>query len=345
MLEPKDFPQMWQKPSSQDLRSCLQSLEMSPTIWSHTSRQSQIEEDQEATAYVRREMSMYLSSIVKSGLTWIDDEEEKEFIWSEASRRLSERCGRTAMGEITRRWPFRGSEQPNEFELIIREPPLTGDSLGHKTWGSSYVLARHLPQLTSTSLARLFAESQKESRLTVLELGSGTGLLGIAAAALWKVDIVMSDLPEIMANLHHNADANRSVVESLGGSLKDGALTWGSTSKGEVDQALFGEKNQFKIVLAADPMYDDIHPVLLAGAFSEHLSFDSDSRAVVMVPLRDETTRNLLKTFRASMEAGPDVLQCIEEGTLDGQDDWGEGDDSSLISCWWGVFARTQANT
>ncbi|KAG7138396.1 Protein-lysine N-methyltransferase EFM2 like protein [Verticillium longisporum] len=210
-------------------------------------------------------MSMYLSSIVKSGLTWIDDEEEKEFIWSEASRRLSERCGRTAMGEITRRWPFRGSEQPNEFELIIREPPLTGDSLGHKTWGSSYVLARHLPQLTSTSLARLFAESQKESRLTVLELGSGTGLLGIAAAALWKVDIVMSDLPEIMANLHHNADANRSVVESLGGSLKDGALTWGSTSKGEVDQALFGEKNQFKIVLAADPMYDDIHPVLLAG--------------------------------------------------------------------------------
>lgn len=95
MLEPKDFPQMWQKPSSQDLRSCLQSLEMSPTIWSHMSRQPQIEEDQEATAYVRREMSMYLSSIVKSGLTWIDDEEEKEFIWSEASRRLSERCGRT----------------------------------------------------------------------------------------------------------------------------------------------------------------------------------------------------------------------------------------------------------
>ncbi|KAG7132351.1 Protein-lysine N-methyltransferase EFM2 like protein [Verticillium longisporum] len=195
MLEPKDFPQMWQKPSSQDLRSCLQSLEMSPTIWSHTSRQPQIVEDQEATAYVRREMSMYLSSIVKSGLTWIDDEEEKEFIWSEASRRLSERCGRTAMGEITRR----------------------------------------------------------------------TGLLGIAAAALWKVDIVMSDLPEIMANLHHNANVNRSVIESLGGSLNDGALTWGSTSEDEVDQALFGEKNQFKIVLAADPMYDDIHPVLLAG--------------------------------------------------------------------------------
>ncbi|KAM0288051.1 hypothetical protein ACHAQH_000119 [Verticillium albo-atrum] len=135
-----------------------------------------------------------------------------------------------------------------------------------------------------------------------------------------------------MANLHYNVDANRATIEALGGSLDDGALTWGSVSEDEVDQDLFGEKNQFKIVLAADSIYDDIQPNLLAIALSEQLSFDSISRAVVMVPLRDEITKSLLRTFKAYMEAGPDVLSCLEEGTLDGQDDWGGGDDSSLIT-------------
>ncbi|KAM0335347.1 hypothetical protein ACHAQA_000392 [Verticillium albo-atrum] len=340
MLEPKDFPQMWQKPSSEDLRACLQQLELSPPIWSHTSGRSQIMEDQEATAYIRREISMYLYSIIKSGLAWIEDDEEREIIWSEASRRLSERCGRTAMGEITRRWPFRQDEPLHAFELIIREPSITGDSLGFKTWGSSYVLARHLPQLTSTSLSRLFNEDERDPRLTVLELGSGTGLLGLAAAALWKLKVVLSDLPDIMSNLHHNVEANRATVEGLGGSLSDGALTWGGVSEDEVDQKLFGKKNQFKIVLAADSLYDHVQPALLTSAISEHLSFELESRAVVMVPLRDEITKNLLKTFRALMESEPGVLSCVEEGTLHGQDDWGEGDDSSSVTCWWGVFSR-----
>ena len=89
-----------------------------------------------------------------------------------------------AMGEITRQWPFNEDEaSPTAFELTIREPPLTGDSLGLKTWGSSYVLAQHLPHIGSTSLFRLFDESLGQPPPPVLELGSGTGLLGLAAAA------------------------------------------------------------------------------------------------------------------------------------------------------------------
>lgn len=41
-----------------------------------------------------REISAYLSTIIKSPLSWLDDE-DREAIWDEASRRFSERCGRS----------------------------------------------------------------------------------------------------------------------------------------------------------------------------------------------------------------------------------------------------------
>lgn len=90
-------------------------------------------------------------------------------------------------------------------------------------------------------------------------------------------------------------------------------------------------------------MYDDDHPSLLAGAFSEQLALEDDARAVVMVPLRDETTKRLLKSFRDAMGRQDPPLTCIEEGILDGQDDWDEAEEGNQVNCWWGIFAREQS--
>ena len=148
------------------------------------------------------------------------------------------------MGEITRSWPF--NLPPTPFSLAIKEPAITGDSLGFKTWGSSYLLALQLPILASTSLFRLFDESLGEPRPRVLELGSGTGLLGLAAAAIWGLEVAMSDLPSIVPNLAANAEANSEVLSSMGASVDVGALTWGCDVD-EIDQRLFGTPNQFKV--------------------------------------------------------------------------------------------------
>ncbi|SPO02344.1 related to putative N2,N2-dimethylguanosine tRNA methyltransferase [Cephalotrichum gorgonifer] len=330
-----DFPQLWERPPFEALLACLESLELKPRVWNPRGSRNVVADDQEATFADKREEAIYLSSIVKSGLEWIADD-DKETLWDLASRRMSERSGRAGMGTMTRSWPF--DTLPNPFTLTINEPAITGDSLGFKTWGSSHLLALHLPLLASTSLFRLFDESLGEPRPRILELGSGTGLLGLAAAATWGVHVTMSDLPAIVPNLAANAEANEKVLRERGASVDVGTLTWGSSDEG-VDERLFGTPNQFKIVLAADPIYDDDHPVLLHDAISKQLSLGTDARAVVMVPKRDAVTLTLIDSFLALMATGEAPMDCLEHGELRGQDDWAADEDEE-VKCWWGVFGR-----
>jgi hypothetical protein len=249
---PKDYPQVWERPCFQDLLACLKHLHIEPPIWDPTTSKKVIREDQENVARYRREVVSYLSSIVSSRLKWIEDDGEKEIIWEEACRCLSERCGRAGMGEITRRWPFRNRNPP--FELVVREPPIIGDSLGHKTWGSSYLMALLLDDIASSSLAHLLSESLP-APLSILELGSGTGLLGMATAAMWKAEVVLSDLPDIMANLNFNIDKNRAAVEQLGGKLSSGKLAWGSDNGND---PRFSPLNQFDVGISSDQSHSTL---------------------------------------------------------------------------------------
>jgi len=150
------------------------------------------------------------------------------------------------MGEIIRRWPFE-SDEYSPFSLTIREPPLTGDSLGLKTWGSSYVLAQLLHRFGAGPLSHLITASntKAEPLLEVIELGSGTGLLGLAAACVWRASVILTDLPEIMPNLIHNAELNRSLVEERGGRVDAAALTWGGDE--ETVDPRFRQGNRRKV--------------------------------------------------------------------------------------------------
>lgn len=88
-----------------------------------------------------------------------------------------------------------------EIELV--EPTLTGDNVGHKTWLSAYLLARHLPVMIEKlhphphpSVQSLIPNPSRPMR--ILELGSGTGLVGITAAALLPhAHVRLTDLPEV----------------------------------------------------------------------------------------------------------------------------------------------------
>lgn len=332
---PEELPRLWQKPAFEELLDCLDKLQIKPPVWRSKQSRTDVLSEQNAVFKDRREVNQFLSSVVSSSLAWIDNDDQREELWTVASRRLAERCGRTAMGEITRSFPF-VREDGGAFDLTIREPPITGESLGLKTWGSSYTLARLLPQFASDSLSHLLG-GQQGSETQVLELGSGTGLLGLAAACFWHTPVILTDLPTIIPNLTYNVDINRSIAEAVGGRVDAAPLTWGDHS--QTDER-FRRPHQYQLVIVADPLYDDDHPSLLAGAIHEQLSHGPDARVLVMVPLRDEVTRKLKSTFQEQLLHQRLPLVCIDESLATGQDDWGDDDEGQEVTCWWAIFKR-----
>lgn len=91
---------------------------------------------------------------------------------------------------MTRTWVIPMSLGIPETKIELREPPLTGDWLGLKTWGTSYVISKKLEHIGTEYLAHLHGKSSPGAH-QVLELGAGTGL--VSPKVKW---IVQSSLIE-----------------------------------------------------------------------------------------------------------------------------------------------------
>jgi D-xylulose reductase len=344
-----DLPQLYTKPSAETILQTLAFLTSTPPSWDRSHVDPTSEETASSgskhtaepqTTQVNPEgVTRYLTSIVSNSLRWIDDEEVKEEIWNQASSRLSERSGRTAMGAMSR--SFRIPTSNGSFDLNIHEPALTGDDLGLKTWAASYLLAKRLHTLD-------VIQSDAQQRLQVLELGSGTGLVGLAMAGL-GADVVLTDLPSIHSNLARNSDSNSVVVALGGGSTRTGVLDWTNPTRCElISNIASGTQNEvittkFSLILAADSLYSPEHPHMLVDTVAAWLSEDKDARVIVEFPYRDAYLPEI-KTFRERMtKLG---LRIVGEGEEKGFDDWGtsgangDEDEDTLVTCWWSIWAR-----
>jgi len=210
---------------------------------------------------------------------------------------------------------------------------ITADNLGLKTWASSYLLARRLCILSSTLPIPSPA----------LELGSGTGLVGIACAAVLGANTTLTDLPPIIPNLTRNVTLNHMRAQPLTnvGRMEVKVLDWADPPVPN------GEPEKYPLVLAADPLYSPSHPELLVSMFSLWVRRCKGARVVVEFPLR-QRYEDVREDFWERMLAKG--FSLVEDGVDVGWDDWGgcvcgtqgEEVEQAKVRCWWGVYMWTE---
>ncbi|KAL5557286.1 hypothetical protein UlMin_039522 [Ulmus minor] len=138
----------------------------------------------------------------------------------------------------------------NDSTLLIRQLPSQG--LSFQLWPAATTLVTLLDDHRcdpSKSPLAPFLPSRRP--LKILELGSGTGLVGIAAAATLGASVTATDLPHVIPNLQFNVDENAAVLKSNGGEVIAAPLRWGEAEDVEV----IGR--EFDLILASDVVYHD----------------------------------------------------------------------------------------
>lgn len=231
-----------------------------------------------------------------------------------------------AQPTLTRTFSIPISSSPTSpLQIQLREPSLTADNLGHKTWLTSYLLARRLPSLLSLDMCNSYPHA-----IRILELGSGTGLLGITAAALYPdATVHLTDLEEIVPNLEANVKANESLFseEKL---PTVGVLDWSLASSQATAQ-------RYNLILASDPLYSPSHPAWVVNTVFSYLDDDPIARVIIELPLREAYVPEV-EELRSRLADGG--LTLLDSGEEFGTEDWGDktvyGRDQ--VRCWWGVW-------
>lgn len=138
--------------------------------------------------------------------------------------------------------------------VVIRQLPSQG--LSFQLWPAATslfsLLDLHRSHPSTSPLSPSLSSPSPRCRLRILELGSGTGLVGITAALTLSADVTVTDLPHVLPNLEFNARANSDVLARHGGSVEVAALCWG-----EVDQMEGLVGREYDLVLGSDVVYHD----------------------------------------------------------------------------------------
>lgn len=207
-------------------------------------------------------------------------------------------------------------KDPSSNERVtvqLSVPLLKADNLSLATWGSSYVLSNLLHRLKPPNL-------RSDGPVAVLELGAGTGLVGLSAAALWKTDVVLTDLAPILPGLAANIALNHALLDSNNARVSCGTLDWNTPERllftadppgADAREIQNDEANKASVILAADTMYWEHHPRLISQSIFAWLQRSPDSRAIICYSMRTAYLE-YMQEFYERMESGG--MELVVEG-------------------------------
>lgn len=220
-------------------------------------------------------------------------------------------------------------EQGSTITVHISEPDgLSAENLSLSTWGASFVLANNLHKVSLPHVPSSHPPN-------VLELGAGTALVGLSAAAIWRANVTLTDLPAIVPGLVTNASLNRTLLREKNASAAAGSLDWTEPDKirfSDSKEVQAGLASKYQVILAADTIYDEDHPRLLTNTITTWLAPGPDSRVILCYPLRMAYIDHV-RDFWERMEAAG--LECCEEGKAAGTEEWNEVSHTPYEWCIW----------
>lgn len=254
----------------------------------------------------------YYTSILKKYENSHSNTIMKINILEEVSARIAECCGRSALPSMSRDFQF----DHMNAKVSLFEPSLTADNLGWKTWGASLILSKTLVE----NFDSIESFKPKDKKLKVLELGSGTGLVGISWACKWKelyenkcneIELYLTDLPDIVDNLKHNVSTN-----NLDSFVIADVLDW--TDPSEFIEKYNTEDKTFDIILIADPIYSPNHPEWVVNMISKFLS--PKGKCYLEIPIRSKYAKERQVLIDLLEKNDFDIInQRYDQGI----DDWG----------------------
>ncbi|PWN26479.1 hypothetical protein BDZ90DRAFT_233115 [Jaminaea rosea] len=284
------------------------------------STQSRDEED-DSTAHdlEHRFAHSWLTRIVSGEVPGLEDEDQDR-----AARALAALCGRPASEAQITAFLFCTADAI-VARTRIGDVPITADALGNRTWGAAPLLARRL-------VGRYVREGERAQR--VLELGAGTGLVGLALAALRNTHVDLTDHhPHVLANLEANVKLN-DLSEVAGVYRLDWQAVHGAqphytstaqtlpadvpTSAPYLSPLPAGER--YDTIIAADCIYDVHHPVWIRSVAQRYLT--QNGVLHLITPLRETHKAEVEAIYGAFPREGEGL--CITwEGDEVGYDDFG----------------------
>lgn len=178
---------------------------------------------------------------------------------------------------------FRYALDGGKGELVIAQ---NAQSKGGAVWTAGIQLAKHLEHGYSDLRGQ-----------TVLELGTGTGLVGLVAAAL-GAHAVLTDMPVCLDFVRQNVDANAAVIAANASSSPSSSssspsscgrvtvaeLTWGETPVADFLARHCGGPPS--LIVGSDLVYERALASLLLSVLLELMPAGSDTRFVYSSDLR-----------------------------------------------------------
>ena len=217
---------------------------------------------------------------------------------------------------------------------ITETSGVKADGLSLSTWGAAFVLSNVLHELDIPQPSR--ASNHDQPGFDILELGAGTGLAGLSAASLWRLDVFLTDLPSILPGLAANIQLNHPLLQNRSTTASCGSLDWTTPSSiqsySTKSTTTPQPSTRPSIILAADTFYDPTHPALITNTVRTWLATGADSRAVFCYPLRFAYI-DYIRDFWALMEAGG--LECVREGREGAREEWNEVPGTEFEWCVW----------